>query len=278
MRNKNILKALSLGLSTLFLSGAAASVQVSDIVLDPSLRWASVPAVRQSQAPVWAVAGEDELPSVDPTGTYVTVEGEELDDASSSQSAPLKAHFSANPQNVGGYTARYEWKIWREGDDKNLLVHRFDEEIDYTFTGSGSFRIQLYTTFTLGNDTITYPGEGEENPICVSISESKLEFPNAFSPNGDGYNDVLRAKEGYQSIVSFEAAVFSRWGRKLYSWNSPAGGWDGKVNGRTVSDGVYFLVVKAKGADGRKYNIKKTISVLTGYDNSRQQGTGGTDE
>ena len=112
----------------------------------------------------------------------------------------------------------------------------------------------------------------------MSISESKLEFPNAFSPNGDGYNDVLRAKEGYQSIVSFEAAVFSRWGRKLYSWNSPAGGWNGKVNGRTVSDGVYFLVVKAKGADGRKYNIKKTISVLTGYDNSRQQGTGGTDE
>ena len=177
MRNKNILKALSLGLSTLFLSGVAASVQASGIVLDPSLRWASVPAVRQSQAPVWAVVGEDELPSVDPTGTYVTVEGEELDDASSSQSAPLKAHFSANPQNVGDYTARYEWKIWREGDDKNLLVHRFDEEIDYTFTGSGSFRIQLYTTFTLGNDTITYPGEGEENPICVSISESKLEFP-----------------------------------------------------------------------------------------------------
>lgn len=100
MRNKNILKALSLGLSTLFLSGAAASVQASGIVLDPSLRWASVPAVRQSQAPVWAVVGEDELPSVDPTGTYVTVEGEELDDASSSQSAPLKAHFSANPQNV----------------------------------------------------------------------------------------------------------------------------------------------------------------------------------
>ena len=278
MRNKNILKALSLGLSTLFLSCVAASVQASGIASDHSLQWTYVPVVRQSQAPVWAVVGEDELPSVDPTGTYVTVEGEELDDASSSQSAPLKAHFSANPQNVGDYTARYEWKIWREGDDKNLLVHRFDEEIDYTFTGSGSFRIQLYTTFTLGNDTITYPGEGEENPICVSISESKLEFPNAFSPNGDGYNDVLRAKEGYQSIVSFEAAVFSRWGRKLYSWNSPAGGWDGKVNGRTVSDGVYFLVVKAKGADGRKYNIKKTISVLTGYDNSRQQGTGGTDE
>lgn len=274
MRYENVTKAVLQGIAALVLWGMPAC-----LLAGRTVQWQPLLCFDLSAPALSSVSfGEGELPSVDPSGTYVTVDGEELDDASSSQSAPLTAHFRANSQNVGDYSARYEWKIWREGDDENLLVHRFDEDIDYTFTGSGSFRIQLYATFVLGNDTITYPAEGEENPISVSISESKLEFPNAFSPNGDGYNDVLRAKDGYQSIVSFEAAVFSRWGRKLYSWNSPAGGWDGKVNGRTVSDGVYFLVVKAKGADGRKYNMKKTISVLTGYDNSRQQGTGGADE
>jgi gliding motility-associated-like protein len=99
----------------------------------------------------------------------------------------------------------------------------------------------------------------------VSISESSLEFPNAISPNGDGINDVLKAKEGYRSIVSFQAAVFNRWGQRLYSWNTLEGGWDGKSNGKTVRDGAYFLVVSAKGADGRKYNIRKTISVISGY-------------
>ncbi|MGM9620331.1 MAG: gliding motility-associated C-terminal domain-containing protein [Bacteroidaceae bacterium] len=278
MRYENVTKAVLQGIAALVLWGMPAC-----LLAGRTVQWQPLQCF-DSFAPALSLVSsglsfrEGELPSVDPSGTYVTVDGEELDDASASQSAPLTAHFRANPQNVGDYSARYEWKIWREGDDENLLVHRFDEDIDYTFTGSGSFRIQLYATFVLGNDTITYPAEGEENPISVSISESKLEFPNAFSPNGDGYNDVLRAKDGYQSIVSFEAAVFSRWGRKLYSWNSPAGGWDGKVNGRTVSDGVYFLVVKAKGADGRKYNMKKTISVLTGYDNSRQQGTEGADE
>lgn len=278
MRYENVTKAVLQGIAALVLWGMPAC-----LLAGRTVQWQPLQCF-DSFAPALSLVSsglsfrEGELPSVDPSGTYVTVDGEELDDASASQSAPLTAHFRANPQNVGDYSARYEWKIWREGDDENLLVHRFDEDIDYTFTGSGSFRIQFYATFVLGNDTITYPAEGEENPISVSISESKLEFPNAFSPNGDGYNDVLRAKDGYQSIVSFEAAVFSRWGRKLYSWNSPAGGWDGKVNGRTVSDGVYFLVVKAKGADGRKYNMKKTISVLTGYDNSRQQGTGGADE
>lgn len=140
--------------------------------------------------------------------------------------------------------------------------------MEYLFLESGSFCVQLYATFVNGNDTIAYPSE-ESNPIMISISDSKLEFPNAISPNGDGYNDVLRAKDGWQSIVSFEAAVFNRWGTKLFSWSDLASGWDGTYNGSVVRDGVYFLVVNAKGADGRKFNIRKTISVLT---TSRSEG------
>lgn len=228
--------------------------------------------------PIFIWAKDDELPSVEPTALFITADGEEMDEVSGSQSAPLQAHFYANPQNVGNYSARYEWKIWEEDNQDEPLVHRFDEEVEYTFTHSGSFRVQLYATFVLGNDTISYPQEGEENPFMISICESKLEFPNAFSPNGDGYNDVLKAKEGYQSIVSFEAAVFNRWGGKIYSWNKLDEGWDGTWRGKTVKDGVYFLVVNAKGADGRNYHIKKTISVLTGYNDSSKTGNGNGEE
>ena len=110
-----------------------------------------------------------------------------------------------------------------------------------------------------------------DEPFVVSVSESKLEMPNAFSPNGDGINDVYKAKDGWQSIVSFKAAIFTRWGKKLYEWNDPDGGWDGKVNGHVVPDGAYYCVVQAKGTDGKNYSIKKTVSVLTTYD---EQSTG----
>ena len=43
------------------------------------------------------------------------------------------------------------------------------------------------------------------------------------------------------------------------------GEWDGTYNGKVVKDGTYFLLVKAKGADGRKYNIRKDVNVLTGF-------------
>lgn len=207
---------------------------------------------------------QDEFPSVDPSATFITSDGEEIEDAASGQSAPLVAHFFANPTSIGNYDARYEWKIYEPGKEDEPIVHRFEENMDYTFTKSGSFYVRLYATFVLNNDTIQFPEEGEANPFQISISESKLEFPNAFSPNGDGFNDTYHAKDGYQSIISFEAAIFNRWGHKLYSWNDPSGEWDGKVNGKVVHDGVYFVVVNAKGADGRKFHIRKDINVLTG--------------
>lgn len=216
-----------------------------------------------SAIPALAAMAQSTAPNVSPTATYTTSDGEETDDATSGQSAPLTGLFMANPSDIGDYEVRYEWKVYEPGKEDAPLVHRFEENLEYTFTQSGSFRVQLYATFVLDGDTIQYPEEGEETPFVVSISESKLEFPNAFSPNGDGYNDILKAKDGYQSIVKFEASVFNRWGHKLYSWSNPAEGWDGKAGGKTVSDGAYFLVVNAMGADGRKFKFRKTINVLT---------------
>ncbi len=215
-----------------------------------------------------------QFPLVEPTATYTTVEGEETDDASGGLNAPLQAHFEANPSDVGEYSARYEWKIFEAGQEDSPLLHRFDETIDYTFETSGTFYVQLYATFTFEGDTITYPEAGEPEPFQVTINESKLEMPNAFSPNGDGYNDVYRAKEGYQSIVSFKAVIVNRWGQKIYSWDDPAGGWDGTWHGRTVKDGVYFVIVDAKGADGQHFTIRKDVNVLTGYDKSSSNNDG----
>lgn len=220
------------------------------------------------------VSAQVVFPTAEPSGRYTLSNGDEIDDASEPQSAPLVAHFTSNVKDLGAYTVRYEWRIFREGEENVPLINRFDENLEYTFTESGTFYVQFYATFVNGNDTIVFPGEGEENPLVVSISESVLELPNAFSPNGDGYNDIYKVKEGYQSIVSFKAVIFNRWGQKLYSWDTPDGGWDGKFHGTTVKDGVYFVVVNARGADGKEYKIRKDVNVLTGY-----SGTGsGTTE
>lgn len=213
-------------------------------------------------------AHADEVPTIDPQATFTTDEGEETG-TSYSGSAPLTVVFHANAENVGMYTPHYEWRFTKEGETQPYLV-RYEEETEYTFTEAGSHRIVLYATFINGTDTVAYTKDywQDAQPITIQISESKLEMPNAFSPNGDGINDIYRAKNNYQSIVEFDAYIFNRWGQKMYEWHDPAGGWDGKFNGKDVKQGVYFVLVKAKGADGRKYNIKKDVNLLRGYTES----------
>ena len=174
------------------------------------------------------------------------------------EQAPLDVTFRANPSDMGIHTPAYEWHFLKEGEAQDMLV-RYEEDTQYTFTESGTFKVTLKTRLTDTDEEL------DSVVIRITISESKLDFPNAFSPNGDGINDVYRAKPGYRSIVQFHAYIFNRWGQKLYEWTDPAGGWDGTYKGSDVKQGTYYVLVKAKGADGREYNIKRDVNLLRGY-------------
>jgi gliding motility-associated-like protein len=73
-----------------------------------------------------------------------------------------------------------------------------------------------------------------------------LYFPNAFSPNGDGINDVFGPVGHY--IEDFEMTIFDRWGSEVFTTRDMAIPWNGQVNGsgRTVN-GVYVYKYRASG-------------------------------
>ena len=194
--------------------------------------------------------------TVEISAIYIDDNGVEVETRNDfSGQAPLSVSFRANPQDMEGLDPTYEWHFRMEGEGKDMMV-RYEENTDYTFTKAGKTYVTLYAN--LGNE------ERDSSRICVTISESKLLMPNAFTPNGDTHNDVYKAKE-YQSIVEFHAYIFNRWGQKLFEWTNPAEGWDGNYNGSPVKEGVYFVVVKARGADGIVYNIRKDVNLLRGF-------------
>ena len=210
-------------------------------------------------------ARADVVPAINPVATFHTPDGDDTG-LSYTGSAPLTVTLSAGAADVGAYAAHYEWRFRKEGAQSPYLT-RYDEDTEYTFVEAGTHIIELYATFVLGTDTVAYTAEywADATPITVSIAESKLEMPNAFSPNGDGVNDIYKAKENHKSIVEFHAYIFNRWGQKIYDWTDINGGWDGTWNGKDVKDGTYYVLVKAKGADGINYEIKKDVNVLRKY-------------
>jgi len=69
---------------------------------------------------------------------------------------------------------------------------------------------------------------------CLSF----VNIPSAFSPNGDGLNDVFRPQ--LINYERFEMTIYNRWGEQLYYTTDADKGWDGSFEGKIVPNGVYL--------------------------------------
>ena len=220
----------------------------------------------------------DWYPKVDDAvASFISHEGEEEElEVGSTYDAPFTVTFAANPTDTTGFTVLYEWEIMQVTNGvERLLTKRNEESTTYTFTEGGAdvtYRVTLYITYSYrDNDAIN--GEGEAEPITFSLRGSSIHLYNAFSPNGDGTNDVYRVKT--QSLLSFRMKIFNRWGQEIVSGNQDTLPtehendhtyyvcWDGTYHGRYVEDGVYFILIEAEGSDGIKYVRRGDINVLT---------------
>lgn len=157
---------------------------------------------------LWA----DDYPTVNPVVTFTNSEGETSTDLAYTGSAPVKASCVANPENTTGWDGYYEWRIYHDTEETPYII-RYEQDTELEFTQSGTHRIVLYAKFTKDGEVQEFLTD--DSPVTVTISESQLQMPNAFSPNGDGINDIYKAKSGYQSLIEFHGYIFNRWGQNF---------------------------------------------------------------
>ena len=106
---------------------------------------------------------------------------------------------------------------------------------------------------------------GSENLISYSnlieISLAPVIFiPNAFTPNGDGANDIFISKSRF--VKSLEMTVFNRWGEPVFKTTDIKTGWDGKVNGTDAPVGSYAYTITLQGNKGESSTERGTISLI----------------
>ncbi|WP_018612736.1 T9SS C-terminal target domain-containing protein [Segetibacter koreensis] len=104
----------------------------------------------------------------------------------------------------------------------------------------------------------------DEIKIVVNYNNAKVVIPNAFSPNGDGINDVFYPTGNDASNVK-SFTIYNRWGRQVFgvnnvSGNDPGYGWNGTVNGKPAEVGVYYYIIEVVGVD---YKITKYAGYVT---------------
>ncbi|NCD72142.1 gliding motility-associated C-terminal domain-containing protein [Mucilaginibacter agri] len=84
--------------------------------------------------------------------------------------------------------------------------------------------------------------------------------PNAFTPNGDGKNDVLNVFSN--SIKKIDFWVYDQWGEMQYHSNTQGSGWDGSYKGKPQPVGVYVYYLEATMDDGQTIKKKGTINLI----------------
>jgi len=87
-----------------------------------------------------------------------------------------------------------------------------------------------------------------------------IVIPSAFSPNGDGENDILKV-EG-RTIDELYLAIYDRWGELVFETTDPDKGWDGRFNGELSEPDVYGFYLKIRCANQQEYFKKGNITLL----------------
>lgn len=223
-------------------------------------KWGNIQHAASSLFSTYSVEAHTEV-----TQNLRDADNEKRPDASSlGGSAPCEITFTAQSTDAAVF---HEWQFSRTEMFEDVFDRYTEETFTNVFTETGT----TYARYVAADaDARCY----YESPVYViSIGESKLECPNAFSPgNRDGVNDEW--KVSYSSIVSFHCEIFNRWGNRIATLTSPDQGWDGRYDGKDVPSGVYFYVIKARGADGVNYNKSGDINILNSRrNNSSSSGT-----
>ena len=92
--------------------------------------------------------------------------------------------------------------------------------------------------------------------ICVTNNDA-FELPTAFSPNGDGINDIFRFETA--AVASSHLAIFTRWGEKVFDSKDYKNGWDGTFKDEPCPEGIYIYYFTYKAKKTSNKMIKGTL-------------------
>jgi gliding motility-associated-like protein len=121
----------------------------------------------------------------------------------------------------------------------------------------------VYTIQVVGENGCT-----ATDVLTVFVSPKASVFiPNAFSPDGDGRNDVFMIYAGNNVQVIRNFMIFDRWGNRVYHAgpflpNDPNFGWNGNFNGQLMNPAVFVYWVEIELIDGRVETIKGDVTLL----------------
>lgn len=148
--------------------------------------------------------------------------------------------------NMSSGASNYKWTFGDGGTSS-------ENDPSHLYTRKGSYRVCLFAS----------SGPGCADSVCKTVEADvkiAIGVPSAFSPNGDGANDVLYVRGG--GVTSFNLKIYNRWGQKVFETNDFDKGWDGTYKGQIQDIEIFAYVLTAAFIDGSNTTQKGNISLV----------------
>ena len=122
---------------------------------------------------------------------------------------------------------------------------------------SGIYQLVVYNHLFDQNDTSCRATD----IVYVFVSDHiKAYIPNAFTPNGDGINDMFRIYG--EQIKSVKLFIYDRYGEQIFESNAIQDGWNGYYKGKPLEGGVYVYYAEVQYLDNQIDRIKGSVTLL----------------
>jgi gliding motility-associated-like protein len=147
--------------------------------------------------------------------------------------------------------------VYSNGGSAFRWVSMVDLECDTCIRASGIF-FKTNPVYVQLDDQYGCP---VIDTVIVNVyKDFGLYTPNAFTPNGDGKNDVFEVL--HYGVEDLELEIFNRFGEQIFYTKDLNAQWDGTYRGKMVQNDVYTFVVSYLAYDGRAGIQRGRILVL----------------
>ncbi len=132
-------------------------------------------------------------------------------------------------------------------------IQKFGSDVKYVYPNNGHFTVKLVAELNACADTAI-------QDIAVKAINGRLWVPNAFTPDGDGLNDIF--KPTLYHIKIGEMIITDRWGKRVFETSDLTKGWDGTINNIICPIDVYVYQVKYMDYLNNWKEVSGTVSLL----------------
>ena len=123
-------------------------------------------------------------------------------------------------------------------------------------TTDTTFKVTI-TDLNTGCEVIAYK---KVKVFEINCDEPDIFIPSAFSPNGDGKNDVFLLRANYLAEIDLE--IYNRWGELVFQTQNIREGWDGTYQGKEVDPDVFVYHLTVKCLDNQEYYTQGNVTVI----------------